>query len=93
MKIDSSEEISTDLLNENDMQQSPSYSIKKPEDYIHVDAILRSPPFSAPEEFNNAKIGLKVMKENSPNKVIVGHLNTNSLRDKFELNSLSSIEI
>ena len=34
MKIDSSEEISTDLLNENDTQQSPSYSIKRNEDYL-----------------------------------------------------------
>ena len=24
------------------------------------------------------------MKENSPNKIIVGHLNINSLRNKFE---------
>ena len=47
MKIDSSEEISTDFLNENDTQQSPSYSIKRNEDYIHVDAILKSPLFSA----------------------------------------------
>ena len=84
MKIDSSEEISTDFLNENDTQQSPSYSIKRNEDYIHVDAILKSPSFSAPEEFNGAEIGLKVMKENSPNKIIVGHLNINSLRNKFE---------
>ena len=43
MKIDSTEEISTDLLNENDTQQSPSYSIKRNEDYIHADAILKSP--------------------------------------------------
>ena len=84
MKIDSSEEISTDFLHENDTQQSPSYSVKRNEDYIHVDAILKSPSFSAPEEFNDAKIGLKVMKENSPNKIIVGHLNINSLRNKFE---------
>ena len=84
MKIDSSEEISTDFLNENDTQQSPSYSVKRNEDYIHVDAILKSPSFSAPKEFNNAKIGLKVMKENSPNKIVVGHLNINSLRNKFE---------
>ena len=84
MKIDSSEEISTDFLNENDTQESPSYSIKTNEDYIHVDAILKSPSFSAPEEFNDANIGLKVMKENSPNKTIVGHLNINSLRNKFE---------
>ena len=84
MKIDSSEEISTDLLNENDTQQSPSYSVKRNKDYIHADAILKSPSFSAPEEFNDAKIGLKVMKENSPNKIIVGHLNINSLRNKFE---------
>ena len=74
MKIDSSGEISSDLLNENDTQQSPSYSIKRNEDHIHADAILKSPSFSAPEEFNDAKIGLKVMKENSPNKIIVGHL-------------------
>ena len=49
-----------------------------------MDVILKSPSFSAPKEFNNAKIGLKVMKENSPNKIIVGHLNINSLRNKFE---------
>ena len=35
---------------------------------------------SAHEEFNDAKIWLKVMKEKSPNKIIVGHLNINSLR-------------
>ena len=84
MKIDSTEEISTDLLNENDTQPSPSNSIKRNEDYIYEEAILKSPLFSAPEEFNDAKIGLKVMKENSPNKIIVGHLNINSLRNKFE---------
>ena len=84
MKIDSTEEISTDLLNENDTQQSPSYSIKRNKDYTHAEAILKSPLFSAPEEFNDAKIGLKVMKENSPNKIIVGHLNINTLRNKFE---------
>ena len=49
MKIDSPEEISTDFLNENDTQQSPSYNIKRNKDYIHVDAILKSPSFSAPE--------------------------------------------
>ena len=84
MKIDSSEEISTDLLNESDTKQSPSYSIKRNKDYINADAILKSPLFSAPEEFNDAKIGLKVTKENSPNKIIVGHLNINSLKNKFE---------
>ena len=84
MKIDSSGEISSDLLNENDTQQSPSYSIKRNEDHIHADAILKSPSFSAPEEFNDAKIGLKVMKENSLNKIIVGHLNINYFRNKFE---------
>ena len=84
MKIDSSEEISNDLLNENDTQQSPSYSIKRNEDYTHADAILKSPSFLAPEEFSDAKIGLKEMKENSPNKIIVGHLNINSSRNKFE---------
>ena len=61
--------------------KSPSYSIKRNEYYIRTDAILK---FSAPEEFDNAKIGLKVMKENSPNKIIVGHLNINSLKNKFE---------
>ena len=84
MKIESLEEISTDLLYENDTQQSPSYSRKRNKDYIHVDVILKSPSFSAPEEFNDAKIGLKVMKENSPNKIIVRHLNINSLRNKYE---------
>ena len=62
------------MLNENDWQKSHSYSIKRNEDYIHADAILKSLSFSAPEEFNDAKIGLKVMKENSPNKFLVGHL-------------------
>ena len=47
----------------NDTQQSPSYSIKRNEDCIHVDATLNSPSFSAPEEFNDAKIGLKVINE------------------------------
>ena len=84
MKIDNPEEISTDFLNENDTQQSPSCSIKRSKDYIHVDGILKSPSFSAPEQFNDTKIGLKVMKENSSNKIIVGHLNINSLRNKFE---------
>ena len=83
-KIGCSEEISTDLLNENGTQQSPSYSIKSNEDYINAEAILKSPLFSAPEEFNDAKIGLKVIKENSPNEIIVEHLNFNSLRNKFE---------
>ena len=72
------------MLNENDTQQSPSNSIKRNENYIHAEAILKSPLFSAPEEFNDAKIGLKVMEENSPNKIIVGHLNINSLWNKFE---------
>ena len=67
--VDSSGKISTDLLNQNDKQQSPSYSIKINECYIRVEAIL---------EFNDAEIGLKVMKENSPNKTIVGYLNINS---------------
>ena len=40
MKIDSSEEISPDFLNENDTQQSPLYIIKRKEDYIDADAIL-----------------------------------------------------
>ena len=83
MKIDSSEEISTDLLNENDTQQSTSYSIKRNEDYIHADSILNSPLFSAPEEFNDAKIGLKVMKENSPNKIIVIHLKHKLFKEKI----------
>ena len=84
MNIDSLEEISTNLLNENDTQQSPSYSIKRNEDYVHAEAVLKSPIFSAPEEFNHAKIGLKVMKGNSSNKIVVGHLKINSLRNKFE---------
>ena len=79
MKIESSQEISTDLLYENDTQQSPSYSRKRNKDYIHVDVILKSPSFSAPEEFNDGKIGLKVMEENSPNKIIVGHLKISTL--------------
>ena len=32
--VDSSEEISNELLNENDTQQSPSYSIKRNKDCI-----------------------------------------------------------
>ena len=88
MKIDSLEEISTEFLNENDTQQSPFYSIKRNEDYIHADVTLKSPLLSAPEEFNDAIIGLKVMKENFPNKIIMGHLNISSLRNK-----LSSIEV
>ena len=59
-------------------------SIKRNEDYIHAKAILNSPLFSAHEEFNDAKFGLKVMREDSPNTIIVGHLNINSLRNKFE---------
>ena len=75
MKIDSSEEISTDLLNENDTQQSPSYySIKRNEEYTHAETILKSLLFSALEEFNDGKIGLKVKKQNSPSKIIVGTL-------------------
>ena len=88
MKIDSTEEISTDLLNENDTQPSPSNSIKRNEDYIHEEAILKSPLFSAPEEFNDAKIGLKVMKENSPNKIIPTLLGI-----KLKLYNFPSIEI
>ena len=55
------------MLNENDVQQSPSYSIKKDKDYIHAKSILKSPLFSAHEEFTGDKIGLKVIKGNSPN--------------------------
>ena len=72
------------MLNESDTQQSLCYIIKRNEDYVQADVILKSPSLSASEEFNDAKIGLKVMKENSPNKIIVGHLNINSLRNKFE---------
>ena len=72
------------MLNENDKQQNLSYSVKRNEDYIHVEAVLKSPLFSAHEEFNDAKIGLKVMKENFPNKIIAGYLNINSFRSKFE---------
>ena len=81
--IDSLDEISTDFLNENDKQQSPSFSIKRNEDYIHMKAILKSLLFSAYEEFIDTKIGLEIMKENSPKKNIVGHLNINSLRNKL----------
>ena len=82
--VDSSEEISNDLLNENDTQQSPSYSIKRNKDCIHAETILKSSLFFASEEVNDANIGLKVIKANSPNKIIVGHLNINSLRNKFK---------
>ena len=54
------------------------------EDCIHAEAILKPPLFSAYEEFNDAKIGLKVMKENSPNKIIVGNLHINPLKNKFD---------
>ena len=66
------------------MIRSTVLPIERTEDYIHADPILKSPSFSAPEEFNDAKIGLKVMKENSTNSIIVGHLNIDSLMDKFE---------
>ena len=46
MNLDSSEEIPTDLLNENHAQESPFYSIKRNGDYIHAEAILKSPLFS-----------------------------------------------
>ena len=82
--VDSSEEISNDLLNENDTQQSPSYSIKRNKDCIHAETILKSSLFFASEEVNDANIGLKVIKAKSPNKIIVGHLNINSLRNKFK---------
>ena len=49
-----------------------------------MDAILKPPSFSALEEFNDAKIGLEVKKENPPYKIIVGYLNINSLSNKFE---------
>ena len=39
---------------------------------------------STSEEFNDANIRLKVIKGNSPNKVIVGHVNINPLRNKFK---------
>ena len=74
----------TALLNESDTQQSLCYIIKRNEDYVQADVILKSSSLSASEEFNDAEIGLKVMKENSPNKIIVGHLNINSLKYKFE---------
>ena len=79
MNLDSSEEILINFLNENDT----SYSIKRNEDFIHEKTILKSPLFSAPEEFNDARIGLKAMKENSPNKIIVRQLNVKSLRNKI----------
>ena len=49
-----------------------------------MEATLKSPLLSDPEEFNDAKIGLKVMNEISPNKIIVEHLHINYFRDKFE---------
>ena len=58
--------------------------LENQKDYIHADAILKSPSSFAPEEFNDAKIGLKVMKENSPHKIIVGQLDINSLSNKFQ---------
>ena len=33
---------------------------------------------------NEAKIGMKKMKGDSPNKCILGHLTINSIRNKFE---------
>ena len=58
-----------------------------------MEAILRSPLFSPPEEFNDAKTGLKVTKENFPNKIIVKHLSIKSLRINLKLYNLRSIEI
>ena len=57
---DSSEEISTDSLNQSDKHQTSL------------------------EGINEAKIGLKEIKENSPNKLVVGRLNINSKRNRFE---------
>ena len=57
---DSSEEISTDSLNQSDKLQTS------------LDGI------------NEAKIGQKEIKDNSSNELIVGDLNINSLRYKFE---------
>ena len=56
-------------MNDNDKQKIPSYTIKRNEDCIHAKVILKLPLFSAREEFNDAKIGLKAMKENVPNKL------------------------
>ena len=70
-------------MHENDTQRSLSHSIERNKDYTHAGAILKFPFFSAPEKFNDAKIGLKVIKENSTNKIKAGHLNINSLRNKF----------
>ena len=41
----------------------------------------------------DAKIGLREMKIQCPEKIIVGHLNINSIRNKFDLLSLSLILI
>ena len=54
------------------------------EDCIHAKAISKPFLFSAYEKFNDAKIGMKVMKENSPNKITVRNFNMNTLRNKFD---------
>ena len=61
-----------------------SIVIKWTENCIHAKAIPKSPLSSAYKEFSDAKIGLKVMKENSPNKITVGNLHINPLRNKFD---------
>ena len=38
--------------------------------------------------FTDAKVGLQGMKSKSPDKLIVGHLNINSIRNKFDALSL-----
>ena len=54
------------------------------EDCIHAKAISKTSLFSGYEKFNDAKIGMKVMKENSPNKITVRNFNMNTLRNKFD---------
>ena len=38
--------------------------------------------------FTDAKVGLQEMKSKCPHKLIMGHLNTNSIRNKFDALSL-----
>ena len=49
-RMDSSGEISTDLLNGDDKQQSFSYSVKRNEDCIHAKVILN--PTTTPHVFH-----------------------------------------
>ena len=59
MKIDSSEEISTDLLNENDTQQSPSYSIKETKIIFMRMAFWSLPHSLLPKSLMTLRLGWK----------------------------------